>query len=164
MVRTQMKKFEYENSVGYIVYSASKAFQKAFDLELRNKIGITVTQSKVIFALHMFSGLTQRELADKIGVETPTLVPIIDKMEEDGYVKRKLDPKDRRLKRIYTTSKADALWDSMIDCASKIRKVSLEEVSEPEVKSTLEIIKKITGNLDAYLADSEVSDSKKTKN
>ena len=153
MIRKQMKKFQYENSTGYIVYSASKAFQKAFDLELRDKIGITITQSKVMFALYMFSGLTQRELADKIGIETPSLVPIIDKMEKDGYVKRKLDPKDRRLKRIYTTPKTDALWDSMMECASQIRKVSLKEVSEQEAKSALETIKKITENLSVYISD-----------
>ena len=158
-----MKKFQYEDSIGYIVYSASKAFQKAFDLELRNKIGITLTQSKVIFALYMFSGLTQRELADKIGVETPSLVPIIDKMEEDGYLKRKLDSKDRRLKRIYTTSKTDALWDSMMGCGLQIRKVSLNKVSEQEVKSALKTLKTITENLSVYVEDFETKDLKKPK-
>jgi len=158
-----MKKYDFENSIGFVVYSASKAFQKAFDLELRNKIGITITQSKVIFALYMHSGPTQRELADKIGVESPTLVPIIDKMEEDGYVKRKPDPQDRRIKRIYTTSKTDSLWDSMLECAAQIRKVSTKEVSEQEIKSALGVIKKITENLTAYLGDSEVPDLKKTK-
>lgn len=159
-----MKKFDYENSIGFIIYSASKAFQKAFDLELRNKIGVTLTQSKVIFALYMYSGLTQRELADKIGVETPTLVPVIDKMEEDGYVKRKSDSEDRRLKRIYTTPKTDALWNSMMECASQIRKVSLKEISEQDVISSLGIIKKITENLSVYLKDFEVINPKKTKN
>ena len=158
-----MKKYDFENSIGFVVYSTSKAFQKAFDLELRNKIGITITQSKVIFALYMHSGPTQRELADKIGVESPTLVPIIDKMEEDGYVKRKPDPQDRRIKRIYTTSKTDSLWDSMLECAAQIRKVSTKEVSEQEIKSALGVIKKITENLTAYLGDSEVPDLKKTK-
>ena len=163
MIRKQMKKFQYENSIGYIVYSASRAFQKAFDLELRNKIGITLTQSKVIFALYMFSGLTQRELADKIGVETPSLVPIIDKMEEEGYLKRKLDSKDRRLKRIYTTPKTDDLWDSMIGCGLQLRKVSLNKVSEQEVKSALKTLKKITENLSVYVEGFETKDIKKTK-
>ncbi len=158
-----MKKFDYENSIGFVVYSASKTFQKAFDLELRNKIGITITQSKVIFALYLHSGLTQRELADKIGVESPTLVPIIDKMEEDGYVQRKFDPQDRRIKRVYTTSKTDLLWDSMMECATQIKKVSTKEVSEQEIKSALGIIKKITENLSTYLGDSDVTDLKKTK-
>jgi MarR family transcriptional regulator, transcriptional regulator for hemolysin len=158
-----MKKFDYENSVGFVVYSASKAFQKAFDLELRKKAGMTITQSKVIFSLYLHSGLTQRELADKIGVESPTLVPIIDKMEEDGYVERRSDSNDRRIKRIYTTSKTDSLWDSMMECAIHLRKISIKDVSEQEIKSAFGVIKKITENLTTYLGDSKVEDLKKPK-
>jgi len=146
-----MKKFDYENSFGFVIYSASKMMQKAFDLELRNKIGINLVQSKVIFALNMQSGPTQRELADKIGVESPTLVPIIDKMEQDGYVKRKLDSKDRRIKRIYSTAKADSMWDSMMECAAQIRKTAIHDLSEPEIKSALGVVKKMTENLAVYL-------------
>ena len=150
-----MKKFDYENSMGFTVYSASKTMQKAFDLELRNKTGITITQSKVIFALYIQTGSTLRELADKIGVESPTLVPVIDKMEEDGYVKRKSDSKDRRIKRIYTTSKTDLLWNSMMECVAQIRKVSTKDLTEQEIKSAIKTVKKISENLVAYLGDSE---------
>ena len=155
-----MKKFDYENSIGFVVYSASKTFQKAFDLELRNKIGITLTQSKVIFSLYLHSGITQRELADKIGIESPTLVPIIDKMEEDGYVQRKPDARDRRIKRVYTTSKTNSLWNSMMDCAIYLKKIYVKDVSEQEIRSALNVIKKITANLTAYLEDSEDADLK----
>jgi MarR family transcriptional regulator for hemolysin len=155
-----MKKFDYENSIGFVVYSASKMMQKAFDLELRNKIGINLAQSKVIFALYMQSGPTQREIADIIGVETPTLVPIIDKLEEDGYVKRKPDAQDRRIKRIYVTAKTDSLWDSMMDCITQIRKVATKDLSEQEIKSALGTVKKITENLTGYLDDSKSPDTK----
>ena len=146
-----MKKFDYENSFGFVIYSASKMMQKAFDLELRNRTGINLVQSKVIFALNMQSGPTQRELADKIGVESPTLVPIMDKMEQDGYVKRKLDSKDRRIKRIYSTAKADSMWDSMMECAAQIRKTAIQDLSESEIKSALGVVKKMTENLAVYL-------------
>jgi len=157
-----MKQFDYENSIGFVVYSASKMMQKAFDLQLRDKIGINLVQSKVIFTLYMQSGPTQRELADKIGIESPTLVPIIDKMEKDGYVKRKPDANDRRIKRIYATSKTDSLWDSMMECAGQIRKVSTKDLSEQEIKSALGVVRKITENLTEHLGDT-VSDSKKIK-
>jgi MarR family transcriptional regulator for hemolysin len=158
-----MKKFDYENTMGYVVYFASKTFQKAFDLELRNKIGITLTQSKVIFALYLNSGLTQRELADKIGIESPTLVPIIDTMEEDGYIQRKSDTEDRRIKRIYTTSKTNSLWDSMMECAMHLRKIYMKDVSEQEIKSALQVIKKLTDNLLTYLGEPEVETLNKSK-
>ena len=153
MIRDQMKTFDYENSVGFVVYAASKVIQKAYDVELRNKAGITITQAKIIFALYAQSGSTLRELADKIGVESPTLVPVIDKMEEDGYVKRKPDSKDRRIKRIFTTPKADKLWDSMMDCASQVRKVSTTSLSEQEVQSAIRTIRKISENLSEYLGE-----------
>ncbi len=158
-----MKKFDYEDTIGFVVYSASKMMQKAFDLELRNRIGINLVQSKVIFALNIQSGPTQRELADKIGVESPTLVPIIDKMEQDGYVKRKPDAKDRRIKRIYATAKADSLWDSMVECAAQIKKTSVKDLSENEIKFALKVVKKITENLAISLGDSEASGTKNAK-
>lgn len=158
MIRNQMKNFDYENTVGFVVYTASKTIQKAFDLELRNKVGITITQSKVIFALYIQDGSTLKELADKIGVESPTLVPVIDKMEEDGYVKRKPDSKDRRIKKIYTTPKTDHLWDSMMECAAQIRKVSAKDLTEQDIKSAIKTIQKISENLSVYMGDSQDKD------
>lgn len=152
-----MKKFDYEGSMGFVVYYASKTMQKAFDLELRNKIGISITQAKVLFALYGQSGFTLREIADKIGVESPTLVPVIDKMEADGYVKRKPDTQDRRIKRIHTTPKAGSLWDSMMECIAQIRKVCAKDLSEQELKSAIRTMRKISENLSAYLDSFEGS-------
>lgn len=157
MIRKQMKKFDYEDSMGFAVYTASKNMQKAFDLELRSKIGISITQAKVLFALYGRPGFTLREVADKIGVESPTLVPVIDKMEADGYVKRKSDAQDRRVKRIHTTPKAGSLWNSMMECVAQIRKVSTKELSEQEIKSAIVTVKKISENLSAYLGSFEGS-------
>ena len=156
-----MKKFDYENSIGFVMYPASKMMQKAFDLELLNKTGINLVKSKVIFALNMQSGPTQRELAEKIGVESPTLVPIIDKMEKDGYVKRKHDSKDRRIKRIYATAKADSMWDSMMECTAQIRKTSTRDISEHEIKFALDVVKKMTENLADYLGESTIDEKEK---
>lgn len=161
MIWRQMKKFDYENSIGFVIYSASKMMQKAFDLELLNKTGINLVKSKVIFALKMQSGPTQRELAEKIGVESPTLVPIIDKMEQDGYVKRKHDSKDRRIKRIYATAKADSMWDSMMECTAQIRKTSTKDISEHEIKFALDVVKKMTENLADYLGESTTDEKEK---
>jgi MarR family transcriptional regulator, transcriptional regulator for hemolysin len=48
-------------------------------------------------------GLTQKEIADQLGLEALTLIPIIDKLESDGLLKRKVDQNDRRNNRIYRT-------------------------------------------------------------
>ncbi len=142
-----MKKYDFEASVGFVVNNTAKAFQKTLDLELRKNVGVTLGQWRVVASLVQQPGLTQKEIADKVGVEGATLVPIIDKMENEGLLKRKLDTKDRRVNRIYLTKKADSLWSSMTECAIYIRKVSTTDISKDELETTLETLHRISKNL-----------------
>jgi MarR family transcriptional regulator, transcriptional regulator for hemolysin len=145
-----MAKYDFESSVGFVVNNTAKAFQKTLDFELRKNVGVTLSQWRVVASLVQQPGLTQKEIADKVGVEGATLVPIIDKMEKEGMLKRKPDSKDRRVNRIYLTQKADSLWNSMIECAIHIRKVSTKDISEDKLEITLETLRKISKNLSTY--------------
>ncbi len=142
-----MIKYDFENSVGFLVNVTAKAFQKALDAELRKNVGVTLSQWRVIVTLVLQHGLTQKEIADKVGIEGATLVPVIDKMEKEGFLKRKPDSKDRRVNRIYLTPKADSLWNSMTESALRIRKISTKDISEDQIKNTLDILRKISKNL-----------------
>jgi MarR family transcriptional regulator for hemolysin len=142
-----MQKYDYENNIGFIVNRTARAFVKAFDTELRDKVGITFGQWKVIVTLINQDGLTQKEIADKLGLEGPTLIPIIDKMEKEGLVIRKVDADDRRNNRIYHTEKADALWDKMLECALRIRQISVNDIPEQNIAVMREVLDKIWLNL-----------------
>ena len=162
---TNMTKYDFETSIGFVVNTTAKAFQKALDAELRKNVGVTISQWRVISTLTRQPGITQKEIADRVGIESSTLVPIIDKMEKDGFVKRKLDDEDRRINRIYLTTKTDDLWNSMIECALRIRKFSTKEISEEQIKTTLDVLRKISKNLTIYfdLDSNLVTVSKKVK-
>lgn len=56
------------NSIGANIYRTSKTFQKAFDIELRQKVGITFSQWKIIHILIITNGITQKEIALKLEV------------------------------------------------------------------------------------------------
>ncbi len=47
---------------------------------------------------------SQRELAEHMRIEAPTVVRHLDKLEELGYVERRRDARDRRITRIYATA------------------------------------------------------------
>lgn len=145
-----MIRYDFENSMGFVVNTTAKAFQRSFDIELRKNAGVSLSQWRVVGALVLQPGLTQKEIADKVGVEGATLVPIIDKMEKEGLLKRKLDSSDRRINRIYLTTKADSLWESMIECALRIRKSSTKNISESDIQITLETLRKISKNLTVF--------------
>jgi len=56
-----------------------------------------------------------KTIAEGLEVEGPSLIPIIDKMEKEGFVKRKVDHVDRRISRISLTTNTDATWNSLAD-------------------------------------------------
>jgi len=142
-----MVKYDFENSVGFIVSVTAKAFQKALDAELRKNVGVTLSQWRVISTLVLQPGLTQKEIADKLGIEGATLVPVIDRMEKEGFLKRKPDSKDRRVNRIYLTPRADSLWNIMTESAFRIRKISTKDIPEDHIKNALDTLRKISKNL-----------------
>ena len=142
-----VQRYDFRNSIGYMINRTAKAFIKALDSQLREKVGVTAGQWKVLVMLVDQNGLTQKEIADRLGLDGATLIPIIDKMEKDKLVVRKVDPADRRNNRIYRTERADALWDKMIQRVSSIREISLKGIPDQNVKVMKDVLENIWQNL-----------------
>jgi MarR family transcriptional regulator for hemolysin len=142
-----MQKYDFQNSIGFIVNKTAKAFVRALDSELREKVGVSVGQWKVMVMLVDQDGLTQKEIAERLGLEGPTLIPIIDKMEKDNLVIRRVDSSDRRNNRIYRTEKANELWNEMVKCAARVRQVSLKDISDANIEITKNVLENVYQNL-----------------
>lgn len=54
----------------------------------------------ILFTLDNYGGLSQRELADMVGITPPSITVALRKMEKLGYVSRKQDETDQRIIRI----------------------------------------------------------------
>ncbi|HJT85575.1 MAG TPA: MarR family transcriptional regulator [Nitrososphaeraceae archaeon] len=142
-----IKQYNFDNSIGYKVYRTSRAFQKAFDLELRHNVGMTLSQWRVINVLVSFNGITQKEIADKLELEAPSLIPIIDKLQSLELVERKSDPKDRRINRIYLTKKAESLYESMHECGLSIIRSATKGIEQDQLNLVITHLDMITNNL-----------------
>lgn len=142
-----MQRYDFQNSIGFIVNKTAKAFVRALDSELREKVGVSVGQWKVMVTLVDQDGLTQKEIAERLGLEGPTLIPIIDKMEKDNLVIRRVDSSDRRNNRIYRTEKANELWSEMVKCAARVRQVSLKDISDANIEITKNVLENVYQNL-----------------
>jgi MarR family transcriptional regulator for hemolysin len=143
-----MSKFDFENSIGFIINRTAKALIYVFDQELRNKFGITFGQWKIIMILaNNNDGLSQKEIADKLGLEGPTIIPIIDKLEKDEFVKRIVDKNDRRNNQIFLTEKTISILDSIINCGLNIKEISIRNISEQDISVTKETLEKMWHNI-----------------
>lgn len=141
-----VRKLDLNESLGVALMLTTKSLEKLADMKMKGELGLTSSQWKVILALNFSDGITQKDLADKIYSDGSTLVPVIDKMVQNGLVERRADLDDRRHNRIYLTKKAESVVDSIIDIVFEIRKVAYKGITDSEFKSVRLILDKIITN------------------
>jgi MarR family transcriptional regulator, transcriptional regulator for hemolysin len=61
---------------------------------------------------------SQRELADAVGIEGPTLVRHLDRLMADGLIERRRDDGDRRVTRIHLTPEGEARLERLTTVAA----------------------------------------------
>jgi DNA-binding MarR family transcriptional regulator len=76
-------------------------------------VELTMAQFRALMTIRRWGRQTGRELAGRLHVTPGTLVPMVDRLEEQGYVRRVPDRDDRRLTWLELTPKADRLFQRM---------------------------------------------------
>ncbi len=142
-----MLEYDFKESIGYSVAMAYRALRKALDAELGH-YGITFSQWQVLAGLALEGEISQVKLAELIGVEGPTLVRILDRMEQKGWIKRKISSRDRRQKLISPTKKVEGVWKKMTECAHGVRNNAVKGISSKDVVKLRRLLEKIRENLD----------------
>ena len=76
-------------------------------------LGLSQARWQPILALHRAQKpMTQSALAAELGIESPTLVRMLDRLSADGWLQRKSCPNDRRAYHVVLTDRArDACAD-----------------------------------------------------
>ncbi len=157
MVRILINMHRDQSDIGFAIKNTVRAMERAFDFELR-KAGTTLSQARVIRALVLGKdGMSQKEIAESIGVEAPTLVPIIDKMVHDRLVERRQDAADRRNNRIYLTAKSRALWGAIEEAMAHVRRIAQKGIPRQDMDTLLQVLGRMAENATAYLESQAVA-------
>jgi MarR family transcriptional regulator, transcriptional regulator for hemolysin len=138
--------YDFSNSVNYWTWLASRSFERALNDELRPH-GITWRQCQVLGWLALEGKLPQADLADRIGIEPPTMVGILDRMERDGWICRLPCPADRRKKLVSPTTAAEPVWAKIVQCAIRVRTRAVTGLSESEVNDLKRMLNVVQQNL-----------------
>lgn len=146
-----MKTLDLKESIGLLLKTSAKTWEKAADIELRERFGIAGAKWKIIVALSIKEGITQKHIADMVFIEAPTLVPVLDKMQKEGYLTRQTDPNDRRNNLIFMTKKSKDLVDSIIDCILDIRNMGLNKISKKDMEITKKVLSQIASNTEEFI-------------
>jgi MarR family transcriptional regulator for hemolysin len=151
-----MLEYDFDSSPGFWICQASHAFQRAFNEELAPQ-GITFRQCQVLGFLALEHELAQNDLAERMGIEPPTLVGILDRMERDGWISRNADKDDRRRKLIRPMPAAMPVWTKIVATAQRVRARAARSLTKAELVQLKRLLAVVQANLQAPLASKEAS-------
>jgi MarR family transcriptional regulator, transcriptional regulator for hemolysin len=138
--------YDFENSVGFWICQASHALQRAFNEELAPQ-GVTFRQAQVLGSLALEGRLSQTDLAERMRIEPPTLVGILDRMERDGWIRRGSDKKDRRKKLVEATSAAKPVWTKIVAVAKRVRARATRGMTAAQLTQLKKLLTLVQSNL-----------------
>lgn len=94
-----------EDFTGFVCYQL-KSTMKKLEKNLSQKMdefGITVAQSFILFSLLEKEGCTLSEIGNRAQIDNSSLTTMVDKLEREGLVERKLYAQDRRVITLFLT-------------------------------------------------------------
>lgn len=129
------------------LHLAAHGWRTALDRRLR-PLGYSRSRWMALLHVSRNDGISHRELAERLGIEAPTLVRLIDRMEGEGLLKRCASETDRRVKHLRLSpagrKEVERIWASAADLRQEI----LSGLSKAEIKSTLNALKNIRTRLE----------------
>jgi MarR family transcriptional regulator, transcriptional regulator for hemolysin len=138
--------YDFQSSIGYWILIAARTYERAMQQELV-PTGITHRQCQVLGWLAHDGPLSQVELADRMGIEPPTLVRILDRMERDGLLIREACEHDRRIKRIRVLPKAKPVWKKIVQCGERVRGQAARNLTTAQRQTLQELLGIVQSNL-----------------
>ena len=93
--------------IGVVISDVARLLRTEFDRRVR-RLGITRAQWLVLTRLHRRPGASHSELAEMMEVEKATAGRMIDRLVANGWVERRTQADDRRVKRVYLTARSRA--------------------------------------------------------
>lgn len=87
--------------------------------------------------------LSQAELAQELGVESATVVPLINKLVEAGLVERVLTERDKRKRLLVATPKGLELYHQVKAVADELREEILTVITPEEQEITQRVLTRL---------------------
>lgn len=93
-------------------------------------------------------GIIQEKLADIIKVDRTTTSRAIKKLESQGFIERRSDDINRKIKKLYPTERGKEVYKFLILEEKYSNKVALSGFSNDEIKLTFDLLQRIRKNVE----------------
>lgn len=128
--------------LGFLIHDVSRMRRSAYD-QLMKPLGVTRSQWWVLAHLSRHDGMTQTNLAELMDVGRASLGDVIESLENCGWVIRRIEPNDKRVKRVFLARHAQMLIKRMTVMENEFNRQILADLSASESKELMRSLLKV---------------------
>ncbi|MEZ5502871.1 MAG: MarR family transcriptional regulator [Halioglobus sp.] len=138
---------ELDEEIANLIGEIARYWRQRLDHRLR-PLGLSQAKWRALLHLSLSPGLSQRELSQRLSIEGPTLVRLLDRLSRDGYIERREDVNDRRCKQVYPTKKSARIIREINAVVVAFRQELFDGMSHRELCAGANMLYKIRERLD----------------
>lgn len=138
--------FNLDDCIACITSRSAKAIAQNLEKRLE---GYNVTRVQFIAMYYIGVSdekITQKSLADKMGLKEPTIVRLLDRMEKEDFIIRECVETDKRIKVLSLTEKGEQLNKKLIIVAENFKNQATENISNEDLTIYKEVLAKMLLN------------------
>lgn len=141
-----MQEVNLERSFGFLVHDVARLMRKAYDKKVKS-LGLTRSQWWLLAFVFRQQGLTQSDLADVLDIGKVALSELLNRVEAKGWIERRPDASDKRVKRVYLTGDVEPILEAMQERARELQKGILSELSPERLDAMIDDLQRIKASL-----------------
>ena len=131
-----------------LLNDVARLMRTRFDQRARMR-GMTRAQWGILVMLSRQPGLSQNEMAAISEVEPITVGRLIDRLERRGFVERRPDPTDRRIRRLHLLPAAQPVLDEIARHREELYDAILSGIDSDQRERFVEALLQMKNNLNA---------------
>jgi MarR family transcriptional regulator for hemolysin len=147
----------WDQRLGFLMHDVSRLRRIVFD-NFMKPLGVTRSQWWVLAYLSRHDGMIQSDLANMLELGKAALGGLIDRLEEAAVIQRRPDASDRRVKRIYLTTKGNQTVKEMRELSHGMSEQILEGLSHDQRLALADMLTLVKQNLLAIKRENGIDD------
>jgi MarR family transcriptional regulator for hemolysin len=128
---------------GQLLHGTARAWRQKLDERLK-PMGLSQAKWRTLMHLSLAGdALTQAEIAARLGVEEPTVVTLLHRLERENWISRTNSAFDRRCKMVVLGRRAHGVIDEINSSANTLRYELLADIPNADLEKCMKVLARI---------------------
>jgi DNA-binding MarR family transcriptional regulator len=136
----------FGHAVGFLVSQLGYAVTRRFRADLES-LSLEPRHFGLMRALGAARHLSQQALGESLHIPASSIVALLDQLEAKGFVRRQLDPADRRVRLVELTEAGQAVLARAVEIGIVIEAALCEGFDARERESLIDNLQKVASNI-----------------